>query len=616
MSVHSKKESEDMYGGMFGDLPTLASDDTGEINSFASDVINREVSANRFTDLFSALSRKIGDGWTAIRHIGDHDAKDVATRWRQEKYLNEAIDPLNTGKRNFNLTNPQIFRQFIADIDAQAQQIVTKAIEKQRRAPEIAILDAEKALQNAKAYQKQAELDKAAAEVAHNALQNSTDMAAKNAAKAEFDRASAALTVYESRLRAANDNFVQTRLKNHTPEARDAANARADEMEKHRGDYAQAIQNKIKSALNKPGGVELGANDFKISVNDSVTVPGKKRQLPAIEVETIKLDKAKYNNVIDTIKNEKNEIAKARGEVQTRIDARPPKKGDTKVVDGKKWYFNGKLWLLVGGAAAALAYKDEIQGAYESYKNNNQDVNVGSKTTGQESDDKSSDLSSGYDPYKSHETSPEDMNKWAPGGSYPNTQPSKSYEEDPWDKFKTKSPAQQRKFESGSDDDSGWWNAPGVSKPKYDDMGYVGGSDESWARTALKSGPNAGELDDSELADYGADQLIAAQNFLSYYGLGTEKQPGIQIINSLLMGSFDGKSFEEYKNTHSEAEVRDAMKRFGQGLSMFNAQMGSLAKNLESFYQEQQRRIESETLKPKSNEQPNEQSNEQSERTQ
>lgn len=599
MSAHSKKEAEDMCG-MFGDLSALASDDTGEINSFASDVINREVSANKFTDLFSAVGRKIGDGWTSLRHLGDRDAQEAARLFKQEKYLNKMIDPRDINKYHRTLAHPDIFHVFDGDIQSQAKAMVQKAIIKARNLPKDTLAKAQKTLMDAEGLQRQAQTELDAADNLVKSLQNSTDVAAKQAANAEYIKASQTLTFYENKVKASKIQFDEVRQQYDNPQAISQANAIADEMEKYKGDYIQSIQNEIASAVKKEGNVVNDSKNLIVSVDKPVGVQGT--NLPKIDVKKVNLDNAKYESAIGKIKLDKDDVAKARGEIETRINARPVK-GDTKVVNGKKWYFNGKTWLLIGAAGTLLLGKDKLQGAYESIGRGNQEVEVGPKTNSPASATESPSSSSGYDAGASHETSPDVMNNLNPGG--PNTtQVPKAYGQDAWDKFKTTPPAQRRRFDSDSDYDNGWWNAPTTSKPTYDDMGYIGGSDESWSRTAQKSTPSVDELDDSALSDYGADQVLAAQNFLSYYGLGTGKQPGRQIIESLLMGNFDGKSFEEYKSTHSEDEVRHAMKRFEQGLSMFSTEMGKLAHSLESFYQERQRRIESEKSKPV---QPNEQ---------
>ena len=613
MSAHSKKEAEDMYG-MFGDLSALASDDTGEINSFASDVINREVSANKltdlFSDLFSAVGRKLGDGWTSLRHLGDRDAQEAARLMKQEKYLGKMVDARDVNKYHRTLAHPDIFRVFDADIEAQAKLIVQKAILEARNLPKDTLAKAQKSLRESEGLQRKAQAKLDAANNLVKSLQNSTDVAAKKAADAEHIKASQTFAFYENQAKASKAQFDEVRRQYDNPQAIAQANAIADEMEKYRGDYIQSVRNEVASAVKKEGNVVNDTKNLIVSVNKPVGVQGK--NLPKIDVEKINLDNTKYESTIGKIKLDKEDIAKNRAEIETRINARPvPKQGDTKVVNGKKWYFNGKTWLLIGAAGTLLLGKDKLQGAYESMGKGNHEVNVGPQTTSPESATESPNSSSGYDAGAAHETSPGVMNNLNPGG--PNTtQAPKAYGQDAWDKFKSTPPTQRRRFESDSDYDNGWWNAPTTSKPTYDDMGYIGGSDESWSRTAQKSTPSVDELDDSALSDYGADKVLAAQNFLSYYGLGTDKQPGKQIIESLLMGNFDGKSFDEYKSTHSEDEVRHAMKRFEQGLSMFSTEMGKLANSLESFYQERQRRIESEKSKPV---QPNEQPNEQPERT-
>lgn len=605
MSAHSKKESEDMYG-MFGDLSALASDDTGEINSFASDVINREVSANKFTDLFSAVGRKLGDGWTSLRHLGDRDAQEAARLMKQEKYLGKMIDSRDVNKYHRTLAHPDIFHVFDGDIESEARAMVQKAILKARNAPKEAIAQATNEANQAGVVRKQAALkvkqarDKLMAAPSHQ----------QRAATVEFERAKAEMKFAQTQYDNSNKNLETIRQQYDNPQAIANANAIADEMEKYKADYVQSIQKEVASAVKKEGNVVNDTKNLIVSVDKSIGVQGT--NLPKIDVKKVNLDNAKYESTIGKIKLDKEDIAKNRAEIETRINARPvPKQGDTKVVNGKKWYFNGKTWLLIGAAGTLLLGKDKLQGAYESIGKGNQEVEVGPKTNSPASATESPSSSSGYDAGAAHETSPDVMNNLNPGG--PNTtQVPKAYGQDAWDKFKTTPPAQRLRFESDSDYDNGWWNAPTTSKPTYDDMGYIGGSDESWSRTAQKSTPSVDELDDSALSDYGADKVLAAQNFLSYYGLGTDKQPGKQIIESLLMGNFDGKSFDEYKSTHSEDEVRHAMKRFEQGLSMFSTEMGKLANSLESFYQERQRRIESEKSKPV---QPNEQPNEQPERT-
>ena len=514
MSAHSKKETENMYGGMFRDLSALASDDTGEINSFANDVINREVNAGagwrrRFVD-----NLQLG-----LRHKGDIDKFRARKLFDEQQQIKGTLEAVENGWFNRVMKDPSVLRIFDTEIDKQAQDLVRLAIQRTRK----------------------------------------------------------------------KDAFA------------------AKKMNDMKGYLADRVKAEIISSV-KGGKITDNNVELIVNVNKQVRV-GK--DIDPINIDKISLNRSDFQNRINEIKIKETEINKNVDEVEKRINARKPVAGDTKVANGKKWYFNGKTWLLIGAAGTLLLGKDKLQGAYESMGKGNQEVEVGPKTNSPASATESPSSSSGYDAGASHETSPDVMNNLNPGG--PNTtQVPKAYGQDAWDKFKTTPPAQRRRFDFDSDYENGWWNAPTTSKPTYDDMGYIGGSDESWSRTAQKSTPGVDELDDSALSDYGADQVLAAQNFLSYYGLGTDKQPGRQIIESLLMGNFDGKSFEEYKSTHSEDEVRHAMKRFEQGLSMFSTEMGKLAHSLESFYQERQRRIESEKSKPV---QPNEQPNEQPERT-
>jgi hypothetical protein len=123
-------------------------------------------------------------------------------------------------------------------------------------------------------------------------------------------------------------------------------------------------------------------------------------------------------------------------------------------------------------------------------------------------------------------------------------------------------------------------------------MGYVGASDMSWNRTSQKQ-TAYDELSDNDFANNAADQIISAENLLSNYGLGDNSQPAEKIIPSLLLGNFDGMSFDEYKNTHTQEETELAMQKFKQGLEMFSNEISNVAKNLENVYNERQRRFES-----------------------
>lgn len=506
MSAHSKKETEDMYGGMFGDLSALASDDTGEINSFANDVINREVNASwrrRFVD-----SLQLG-----LRHKGDMDKFRARQLFDEQQQIKGTLEAVENGWFRHVMKDPSIRYVFETEIDEKAQEIVRLAI--QRADPAI-----------------------------------------------------------------------------------------VHRMNEKKGEIVQRVKDQIMSSV-KSGKITDDKVELIVSVDKKVRTG---RGMPDIELDKVTLNRSDFQNRINEIKVKQDVINKKVDEVEKRINKRPVK-GDTKNVNGQQWKFNGVKWVLIGTAAATAWFnRDKIQGGIEGMFKNNQGVEIGPINVGSDSDSGSSqtdpESSSGYDPFKAHETSPGVMDKVNPGGA--NTpQAPRTNRQDAWNKLKTPPPAQQRRFESDSDYENGWWNAPRTSKPQYDDMGYEkGGADESWIRTAKKSSPSPDELSDYALDDYGADQMLSAQSLLSFYGLGTGVQPGKRVIESLLMGAFQGQSFEEYKRTHSEDEVRQAMKGFEQGLRKFSEEMGELARGLDSFYEERQRRLESKQSKPV---QPNEQ---------
>lgn len=516
MSTHSKKRAEDgMHGDVFGDLSALASDDSGEINSFANEVINREVVAGNWRE---NLLEHAGDAWRWIRRRGDQDKIRADQLFNEEQTTKKLLDAADSGLYHRVLKDPKVFRVFDTEIDKQAQAIVSRAIANTRK----------------------------------------TD-----------------------------------------PDV-------ADAMMNQKGKLASAVKNLISSSIKK-GGIKEDATHLIVNVDGKIKTNG----FPDIEVQKIKLSRTDFQNRMDELKIKQTETAKQVAEVQSRIDKRPmPQKGQAgKDPQGRVRIFNGKTWVLIGAAGLAYYNKDKLPDIIQSFRNPNSDVKVGpgqsSTPTPYTTDGNTYDLGT------AHDTDADIMQNVNPGGANPNpssnpTQTPKAYGQDEWDKLKSPPPSQRRKFESGDDD--GWWNAPSTSKPTYDDMGYIGSADESWNRTAQKIAPD--DLDDDGLSSYGADQILAAQNFLSYYGLGTDKQPGEQIIPSLLMGNFDGMSFDEYKRTHSEEEVRHAMQRFEKGLSMFSEEMTKLANNLESFYQARQRR--SEAKKPN---QPVQKPNEEPQRT-
>jgi len=135
----------------------------------------------------------------------------------------------------------------------------------------------------------------------------------------------------------------------------------------------------------------------------------------------------------------------------------------------------------------------------------------------------------------------------------------------------------------------------------------LGCQDNGWGRYAQKTtASNYDEMNDDALAKAGADQVVAAENLLAYYGLGDNSQPAEKIVPSLLLGNFDGMSFDEYRKSHTPEETRRAMQRFKQSLVMFNNEMSRMAKNLEAVYNERQKRFEA-----KSQAQPGSQANEQ-----
>lgn len=494
MGTPSKKET-DMYGDVFGDLSSLASDDSGEINTFANDVINREVVSGNWKE---NIVEHLGDAWRYVRNRGDLDKIRAQQVFKKDQAAVKVLDAVDNGQYARVLRSPQVRHVFEGEIDNQAARIVDDLIKR-------------------------------------------TNKSQPDIAKAMSDQ---------------KDELIQD------------------------------TKRLIDDAINK-NRVVANNQDLIINVNNQVTtsIPGA----PVIKVRQIKLNKVDFDRRIDDIKVQRTVDSKEFADVQQRIDARPkPQKGQLgKDNQGRVFRFNGIKWvLLAAGGIAAYQNLDKLPDIWNGFNNNNSTVDVGDASTSTDYSHASGEEYNGYDKSQSHDSPSSVMNNVNPGGSAP-AQSSSPYGQDAWDKLKTTSP-QRRKFESGDDD--GWWNSSSGSRSTYDDMGYLGSSNESWSRVSQKSSPD--ELNDESLNDYGAEQLVAAQNFLSYYGLGSNKQPGEQIIPSLLMGNFDGMSFEDYKRTHSEEEVRQAMQRFEKGLSMFSEEMTKLANNLERFYEERQRRNE------------------------
>lgn len=593
MSAYSKKETEeteDTYGGVFGDLSALASDDSGEINSFASDVINREVSAGKASDLFSALGRKLDEGWRKVRHRGDADKIKLDRLNRQEVQNAKLLESVDKGDFQRIFKNPSMRRVLEADVRNQAEMIVNRAIKDARDLPKKTVAQAQSSLKKIQQELADAEQHLAKTQAAHQAATNTN----KDIARREMDKARQYRDKVQEQVDASRENLQNVLNQYGTPEAMSNANNIALAMANKKDKLILGVENQIWSHA-KRGNLVDDTAEFTIRSKGEYAIDGYQIKIP-----DIKLNRAGFQGKVDEIKlQQQPALSKEIDEIQKRVDARTVAKAGQvgKDAQGRVWKFNGVKWILLG-SAALYGYNnlDKLPDIYKSFTNNNTEVDIGSGS----SDSTVPTTTSPDGGFDAHDTPASTIDRFNPGGQ--SQQAPKPYGQDAWDRLKTPPPTQRRRFDSGSDD--GWWNAPETSKPTYDDMGYIGGADESWTRTAQKVSPD--ELDDAGLSDYGAEQLLAAQNFLSYYGLGTDKQPGEQIIPSLLMGNFDGMSFEEYQRTHSEEEVRHAMKRFHQGLSMFSTEMTKLANNLEVFYQERQRRIEAQKSQPvqESNGQP------------
>lgn len=485
-----------MHGSMFGDLSALALDDSGEINSFANEVINREVVAGNWRENLVELG---GDAFRWMKNLGDRDKIKAEQLFRKEQATDKILDAVEKGQYARVLKNPRIYHIFEAEIDKQARSIVDKTI---------------------------------------------------------------------SVVKKSDPNLGAV-------------------MTEQKEDFVARVKNLVVPAINKN---QISANNNDLIIN--INTPLKTKGLPDINVRQIKLNRADFEHRIDELKIQHTDTSKEYTEIQNRIDSRPkPVKGQMRQdKQGRKYVYNGVKWLLIGGAAlSAWQNKDKLPGVIDSLKNDNSSADIGQSSTVP-----SSSPADAYNLNDSHDSSPGVIKNVNPGGSNPVQSP-KAYGQDAWDKLKS-NPTYRKKLDSKDNDD--WWGAPSGSSTNYDDMGYVGGADTSWSRTAQKN--SLDELSDSDLNNYGAGQIVAAQNFLAYYGLGSGKQLSEQIIPSLLMGNFDGMTFDEYKNTHSEEETRLAMQRFEQGLSMFSTEMTKLANNLESFYTERQRRFEA-----KSPSQPN-----------
>ena len=273
------------------------------------------------------------------------------------------------------------------------------------------------------------------------------------------------------------------------------------------------------------------------------------------------------------------------------------KKGDVKFdSNGTKMVFNGLKWVAVGlGAYQVWQNKDAIPGAIQSALQSNDTTSLKSDSEPTESDTNTSS------PYHPNESSPEAIGKYNPGGVSPSS-PQQGASQSAWDQLRSK-PSSSRKTTTDTED--GWWNSSSGNR-SYDEFGYVGSENDSWGRYAQKQpAANYDEMNDDALAEAGAEHVMAAENLLAYYGLGDNSQPAEKIVPSLLLGNFDGMSYDEYKKSHTPEETRRAMQRFQQSLTMFNNEMSRMAKNLESVYQERQKRFES-----KSNTQTGNQNNE------
>lgn len=506
MSAHSKKNTEiNTYGDVFGDLAHLATEDSGEITTFAFEVIDREVTAK------DNLGELVGKGWNWVRNHGDLDRIFSAEQKKLYDKASKILEHAADGNYAQLLKQPRFFKKYEAEIVTQVSRKVNDAI---------------------------------------------------------------------TELYAAGKH------------------AEAAAMQKNKDNIVSDVAQKIETAIQQ--------NQIYVTENGQQLLLEIKRPIEELggKIKPIKLDKATLQNEIHDIHLQQDNALKNFNESREVINKRPvPTKGKVRTdSNGRSMFWNGTKWVLIGGAAiTGWQNKDKIMPAIGGFFGNNSETTL----SGGGKSNSGSEKSDGYDSRAEHDTPADVLNQYDIGGGAQQAPQTPQYHQpqgqDSWEQFKS---TPKRRF-SPDATEGNWWSSPSSEKPVYDDLGYVGGSDESWSRIAEKVSPD--ELDDRGLADYGADQVVAAQNFLSYYGLSSGQNPAVKIVPSLLIQSFDGMSFDEYKRTHSEEQTRMAMKKFEQGLSMFSKEMTKIANNLEGFYRERQRRQEAElSAHPTATQKPNE----------
>jgi hypothetical protein len=349
---------------------------------------------------------------------------------------------------------------------------------------------------------------------------------------------------------------------------------------KEKAESIARIQSVVQKKLNKKDFTT--SNDY-IRVDFEIPIKGTQETIKG----SVNLNKDIVDRHVDALKAQQPALQKIIHDADKSMSQRPS--GKTKMIGGKPHVWNGTKWILYAGGAAALwQNKDQLPGAIQAITSPNPAPNY----TNPDSESKSTTTNSENATEPSGQVYDNDANqsKYKPGNAIPqNSGQSNKNFQDAWDKLKKPSKSNRG---SSEDTSKGWWNTPSSKKTSYDDMGYVGASDMSWNRTSQKQ-TAYDELSDNDFANNAADQIISAENLLSNYGLGDNSQPAEKIIPSLLLGNFDGMSFDEYKNTHTQEETELAMQKFKQGLEMFSNEISNVAKNLENVYNERQRRFES-----------------------
>lgn len=296
----------------------------------------------------------------------------------------------------------------------------------------------------------------------------------------------------------------------------------------------------------------------------------------------------------DTLKRHVDDISLSQDNLRTKINEtaksiseRNVAKGTVKKdANGRPFIWTGAKWLAgISAALWVMNNKDDIPAAVQGMFRPNTEVQLNDSGGVSGPVQKPVDINATHSSSDYHTESGATYNpgSTSPGVNAPGSAPSK------WDKLRSKPINPGFRNEEVDND---WWSSPSGAK-KYDDMGYVGSADENMVRIAKQQSEAFDEMSDDHFAKSIADQVIASENLLAYYGFGDNSQPAEKIIPALLLGNFDNMSLQEYQKTHTPEETKRAMLRFKQGLIMFNKELGTMSNKLENIYNECQRRFES-----------------------